>query len=307
MRSVSTVAVEQRVEPGWVRALYSVGRFHIVAIAALACLTFGWAFTGRYLWLAVGACALDWFLVNLLNRIVDLREDTANGIVGTGFVARHRRPLTVVAGVLGPASLVGTHLLAPALTPLRLGYHALGAVYNYRLLPARQRLKELYALKNTASDLGFLITCFGYPLAAVGGLDALRPDLGVPGLVLFGAFFFLFELSFEVIYDLRDVAGDREAGVRSFAVVHGVRGAVWIADALMLGSLVVLVAGYALGHVPWRLAVMGAAPAAQLVIYRRWLADGVQAKHCLQLTWLGALLLALYHGWILLGLPGVDG
>ncbi|MCA8923031.1 MAG: UbiA family prenyltransferase [Planctomycetes bacterium] len=301
----SSVVVEPPVEPGWVRALYSVGRFHIVAIAVLACLAFGWALIGSYPWLAAAACACDWFLVNLLNRIVDLREDEANGIVGTGFVARHRRLLLAGAALLGPASLAATHLLAPALTLPRLGYHALGLIYNYRVLPGRRRLKQLYALKNTASDLGFLITCFGYPLAIVG-VDALRPDVGLRGLLAFGAFFFLFELSFEVIYDLRDVAGDRAEGVASFAVVHGVAGAARLADALMLGSMVVLGVSYACGWVPWRLAVMLVAPAAQLVLYRPWLARGVRARDCLVLTWLGAILLALYLLWGALELPGVS-
>ena len=31
----------------------------------------------------------------------------------------------------------------------------------------------------------------------------------------------LFELSYEVLYDLRDVDGDRAAGVRTYPVVHG--------------------------------------------------------------------------------------
>jgi 4-hydroxybenzoate polyprenyltransferase len=288
-----------------VRALYSVGRFHIVAIAALAALTFGWAFTGRYLWGIPAVVALDWFLVNLLNRVVDLREDVANGIEGTGFVARHQLGIQILFVILLVGSLVGTHLLAPILTPLRLAYHALGLAYNLPLLPGKRRLKQLYFWKNTASDLGMLITCFGFPLAVTGGLGGLRPDLSLAGVVCFGLFFFLFELSYEVIYDLRDVAGDRAEDVRTYAVVHGVDGAARIANGLMLASVAVAAGGLLAGILPLRLACMAAAPLGQLVVVRRWLERGVSKTDCIRLTWVGVVLLALYHVWVALELPGV--
>ena len=53
----------------------SVSRLHIVAIAALGTFTFGWLFTGRHLPQLAAITAFDWFLVNLLNRVVDLPED----------------------------------------------------------------------------------------------------------------------------------------------------------------------------------------------------------------------------------------
>ena len=34
--------------------------------------SFGWIFTGEYPWLLAAVCAVDWFVVNLLNRVVDL-------------------------------------------------------------------------------------------------------------------------------------------------------------------------------------------------------------------------------------------
>ena len=69
----------------------SISRLHIVAIAALGTFTFGWIFTGQYPLLLAGICALDWFLVNLLNRVVDHEEDRANAITGAEFAWRNRR------------------------------------------------------------------------------------------------------------------------------------------------------------------------------------------------------------------------
>jgi 4-hydroxybenzoate polyprenyltransferase len=281
------------------RLAASVGRLHIVAIAALGTFTFGWLFTGSHPWALAAVCALDWFLVNLLNRVVDIPEDRANQIVGTDFVARHRRALVVLGFGMLAASFVATAILLPALTPLRVGYHALGLAYNWPLLPGRRRIKQLYFWKNTASAMGFMLTVFGYPLAVAGWG---RVDLST--VLWSAAFFFPFELSYEVIYDLRDAPGDRAAGVRTYPVVHGERGAVLVIDALLALSITALLVGWATGGLPWRIFVMIAAPVMQLVLYKRFVRRGVTSADCIGLTWLGAGLLVVYHLWSAAGLPG---
>ena len=282
--------------------LASVGRPHIVAIAILGTFTFAWLFRGEYLVVLPLLVGLDWFLVNLLNRVVDLREDTANGIAGTDLVARNRRAILVFGfGTLG-VSLVATAVLVPRLLPLRAAYHALGLAYNWPIRAGWRRLKQLYFFKNAASATGFLLTCFGYPLATAGGLAR---GITPVGIAVAGLYFFLFELSYEVIYDLRDAPGDALAGARTYPVVHGERGAVRIVDGLLAASLGVLAGGYAGGLVPWRIAAMGVAPILQLVLYKRALRRGITSAFCVGITWLGAALLGLYHGWVLLGLPGV--
>ena len=288
--------------------LASVSRLHIVAIGALGTFTFGWLFTGTYPWALAGICALDWFLVNLLNRVVDLKEDRENAIVGTDFVDRHRRALTVAGFVLLVGSLALVHLWFPAITVLRVAFHSLGLAYNWPLLPGRKRIKQLYFWKNTASATGFLLTVFGFPLAGVGwGLDAqkLAPGISLVAIAFTIGFFLLFELSYEVIYDLRDAPGDAAAAVRSYPVVHGTAGAVRIIDGLLAGSLGCLLFGYFGDALPWRIFIMFAAPLIQLVLYKRWLRRGIRADDCIKLTWLGAALLATYHLWIVAGLPGV--
>jgi 4-hydroxybenzoate polyprenyltransferase len=279
-------------------AAMSVGRMHIVAIAWLGALTFGWIFTGHRPWAAAAVCALDWFLVNLLNRVVDLEEDRVNRIAATDFVARHRRALTATGFALLFGSLVAVHLVLPALTPWRIGYHLLGAAYNWPLLPGRQRLKALYFWKNTASAAGFLITVFGYPLAAAGQ----RVDPGV--LVTAGAFFFLFELSYEVLYDLRDVEGDRAVGARTYPAVHGPRIGRLIAEALLATAALIMLVASLLGVVPWKVTVLGGGPLVQWGYLRLTAKRGVSSADCIRLTWLGALLLAVYQVWGAVGLPG---
>src|SRR6478609_4260509 len=209
----------------------TISRLHIVAIAALGTFTFGWLFSGAHLWLLSAVCALDWFLVNLLNRVVDLKEDAANGIRGTDFVARHRRAILIGGFALLIGSLIALAPVFPTVTPLRVAYHLLGFAYNWPLFPGGRRLKQLYFWKNTASATGFLITVFAYPIAAAG-----HARLSWSGILAAAAFFFLFELSYEVLYDLRDAPGDAAAAVHTYPVVHGERGAVRIIDVLLIAS-----------------------------------------------------------------------
>ena len=295
---------ERKTPLALVRDLLSIGRIHIVAIGALGTFTFGYLFTDRHLYGLAAVSGLDWFLVNWLNRVVDLKEDTVNGIRGTDLVGRSPRAFAIFGFSVLSASFVALHLVFPEITPLRAGYHALGLAYNYPFLPGKRRIKELYFWKNTASAVGFLITVFAYPLAVSGG--RFPQGITLPTILLAGLFFFTFELSYEVIYDLRDAPGDAQAGVRTYPVVHGENGAVRIIDGLLAGSAVLLVAGYASSLVPWRLFIMIAAPLIQLVVYKRALRRGITSATCIGLTWLGAGLLFTYHLWIHFRLPGAD-
>ena len=279
-----------------------------MAIGALGTFTFGWLFTGKWDLSLALICALDWFLVNLLNRVVDLNEDRINKITGVEFVDRYRREIMWFGFALLVGSFVGLHLVRPEITPLRIGYHTLGLAYNWPLFPGARRIKTLYFWKNTASAIGFLLTVFLYPLASAGwGMDPaqLAPEITPLTIALSGLFFLTFELSYEVIYDLRDAPGDAAAGVKTYPVVHGEAGAMRITDALIAVSALTLILGFAFGAVPWRIFVMILAPGLNYWFYKRAVARGITSKDCVNLTWIGAALLLAYHLWVVAGLPGV--
>ncbi len=286
--------------------LASIARLHIVAIGALGTLTWGFGLTGQYLPLLAVLSACDWFVVNLLNRVVDLDEDLHNGITGADVVARHRRRTVAVGVVVLVVSLLASAVFAPWTLLPRVAFHVLGVFYNWRLLPlpsGRRRIKELAFWKNLASATGFLLTCFVMPLVTA----PLAPDVTPAAVIVAGLFFVLFELSYEVLYDLRDVEGDRLVGVKTWPVLLGPRGGAAVAVGQMVGAFVVAVVGYGVGALPWHLAIMGAAPLLQLGIVGPRLPDRVTSSLCVGITWFGAFLLAAYHVWEALGLPGSRG
>ena len=274
--------------------LVAVLRLHIVLVAVFGSLVFGWLMTGRYLWWIGVVVALDWFLINLLNRITDLAEDLKNGIRGTAGVARRRSLVTGLSFAALFGSLIALHLVWPALTPWRVSVHLIGLGYNFKLVPTPRglsRFKELYFFKNTMSAVIFLHTCFAYPLALAGAEARTLPWPAVATLMIF---FFLFELTYEVLYDLRDLEGDRAEGVPTYPVVHGDATAVRIIDGLLAGAALALVVGLARGWLGVREGLMLFAPALQFFFYRARLSRGLTPRDCIVLTDLGSAQLVLF-------------
>lgn len=274
----------------------AITRFHILLIGAVAAIVFGWLMTGEYPW-AVGAIAgLDWFLINLMNRVTDLEEDRQNGIRGTERVARRRTAITIGSFALLVGSFVATHLVWPGLTPWRVAVQVIGLAYNYKLVPTPRgwsRFKEIYFFKNFGSSVLFVLTCFVYPLA-VAADDGVARIMDAPAIAALILFFIPFELTYEILYDLRDLEGDRAQGVPTYPVVHGVTRSRQIIDGLLLGASVVLLGAVLAGWLGVRELLMLVAPLVQLVLYRRWWARGLTPRDCIVLTHVGTAQLVLF-------------
>jgi 4-hydroxybenzoate polyprenyltransferase len=291
---------------GALRDALAIARYHILLVAMAASVAFGWILTGSRPWGVALVAGCDWFLVNLVNRITDLAEDLRNQIPGTERVARRKSALVVGSLALFAGSLAATHLVWPALTPWRLAVQAVGVAYNYRVIPAprgRTRFKEIYLLKNLMSAVLFVLTCFAYPLVVA----APWSDARLGALLALVGFFVPFELTYEILYDLRDLEGDRAEKIPTFPVVHGPRAACAIIDALLAGATAVIALGVALGVVGVRELLMVTAPAAQLAFYKSRVARGLTTRDCITLTHLGTAQLALFVAgtalWERAGLP----
>lgn len=282
----------------------TIARLHIVLIAMAATVVFGWLMTGRYLVAVALVAGVDWFVINLANRITDIREDLRNGIPGTERVARDKRAFAAIAWVALALSLAACAVVWPALLPARLLVQAVGLGYNYRVVPTPRgwsRFKELYFFKNFMSATLFVLTGFAYPL-----LVAPRV-MPWPAIAVLCAFFVAFELSYEILYDFRDLQGDREHAIPTYPVVHGPRTARRLMNGLLALSAAVLLAGLVLRWIGVREALMIAAPALQAALAYAWLNRGLQRRDCIALTHLGTVLLLVFLAgtavWLRLGLP----
>ena len=192
------------------------------------------------------------------------------------------------------------------LTLDRVIFHALGLGYSFRYVPTARglrRFKDLYVLKNSMSAVMFMLSVVGYPLLGRG--EPLT--MSVPGMVSVGLFFFLFEHSFEIIYDLRDADGDRAVGVPTYPVVHGLRVSARLVYALAAASIAVLIGARAASLVTTRELLMVVAPAAQIAFLHHRTPERVSRADCIGITYAGAAALVIYllgtALWARAGLP----
>lgn len=296
----------------------SILRLHIIAIAVMAALAFSRMLFGEVLVGVALLGGLDWLLINLLNRVSDVKEDIANQIRGTErLVGRHRLVLGAWIALFVGSTLVG-HLVAPELTVWRLAVQLVGVGYSYPIVPAWRggrlalaRFKDLYFFKNFMSAALFVTTCVGYGLwvkgAGADGAQRFEAGLSWESVLALIAFFVPFEITYEILYDLRDLEGDRLAGVPTYPVVHGVETSVRIIDALLVASAATLVIAVLRGALGVRELLMVLAPLIQVVYYKPRYRRGLTSGDCIRLTWVGAALLGVWllgtELWVAAGLP----
>ena len=273
----------------------SLFRPHIVAIAGLAAIVFGWVLGGRLAWVAGGLVAFDWCVLNLFNRIADVPEDERNGVSGTSYVRENAGLLMRVSFVALAVSLIGARPLGMPLLILRLIFHAGGFVYSFpTVIP---RVKEIFLVKNVFSGLLFILSVIGYPLAVSSSAVSWAEVAFLCG------FFLPLEVTYELIYDLRDVEGDAASGIVTLPIKWGEPRTRAFIELLLALSAAALLAGFLLGALRWRELVMIAAPLQQALVLRFWIPRTVSKRQAVGLTWLGAAQLASYVAWVLLGLP----
>ncbi len=287
-----------RSQSGFWPTLSSLCRPHIVAIAALAALVFGWLFDGAFQVAPPLLVGLDWFLLNLWNRLADIPEDRRNGVAGASFAASHRVALGWGAAAIFVLSLPVSARYGWPLLAFRLLFQAGGYVYSFKPT-ALPRLKEVYVVKNVASGLLFLISVFGYPLLAH---PATRAVSGVEVAWLM-AFFFPLEITYELLYDLRDVAGDRAEGIRTVPVAKGEAVTRRLIAWLLVASATALVVGFCTGSLAFAELIMVAAPIQQWILVRGPLRENVTQRGAVGATWLGAAQLLSFALWVAVGLP----
>jgi len=290
------------------REIASILRLHIIGVAVVGALVFGLLITGTYRFDLAVLAGADWLLINLLNRVTDLKEDLANDIRGSERVSHHLRTFVLVFSGLFASSFVISAIWWPELTWTRIIVQVIGVGYSVAIIPTPmglRRFKDIYFLKNFMSAVLFILTLFVYPWQANGWEVVLEG--GVEALFLLMVFFVSFELTYEILYDMRDLEGDRLAAVPTYPVVHGPHRARQIIDGLLLLSASVLLGGVFWGVVGVKEGLMLAAVVIQRLFYLPRYRRGLTREDCILVTHLGTALLLVYlvgtWAWAQAGLP----
>jgi len=313
-----------------------VARPHILAIVFASTLTYGWIFAEQHSLLIPLLAVWDWFIVNFTNKATDIEEDIANGITGAEAVAKHKRAMEAAMVAMIAGGLIAGWFVAPMLTPFRVVFTLIGLAYNYKLIPwwvsspsgrrfGFTRFKEMYFWKNFGSSMLFTLSVFLYPYFGLGMDTAIAGDFVHPATSVLGAdvlfahqpaypfwavlisigFFIPLELTYEILYDLRDVEGDTAEGVPTYPVAHGTATAKMIIYGLLAFSAVFPIAGALAGVLRLREWVVVAGILQQLILVRIY-AGGDRLpnqRECILITWIGAAQLMSYNIWVWIGLP----
>lgn len=161
------------------------------------------------------AMALSVLSVYLLNRTTDWAEDRIAQPTEAVSPTVHR-PVAGIAFLMA-AVAVGLTLTLRGPYLIHILFLLLGYLYSLPLPPRAWRLKQITGLKNLYPVLvgwiGFFYAMISRSPWFIGDSSALLRSLVYTGLLV---------LCYELLWDIRDVAGDGAAGIRTIPVVLGV-------------------------------------------------------------------------------------
>ncbi len=165
-------------------------------------------------WSLLLATFLSVFAVYCMNRLTDKEEDAVNSPERASFVDGHEKTISIIllfsyitAIILGISQSIYAMLIL--LFPL-----CAGVAYNIKLSPRIPRLKDILGVKNIITALSWAVGTTFLPFVGL-----FEPSL----IFICSLFYFFFMKSFinTVLYDIRDIDGDRENGIITIPVKIG--------------------------------------------------------------------------------------
>jgi len=157
------------------------------------------------------------FSIYSLDSIVDMNKDTINMPERHKFLS-DRKGLFLLCS-LTAYFLAGLILLQskPFALPIIFVPFAANAFYATKLPLLNFRLKDIPVMKNVVVAVAWGLTCTLLPAAYMIN----PPEMKTLGTVLY--FMLIMTFIAAVLYDVRDVKGDKETGVRTIPVIFGAR------------------------------------------------------------------------------------
>ena len=157
------------------------------------------------------ASSLAIFAIYSLNKLTDIKEDSVNVPDRAGFIEKNKRFVTWATIVSYIAALSLSFLQNPLSVFVILFPFCMGIVYSIKILGFR--LKDITGIKNIVVALPWAVIGTFLPLAI-----SFREFVVI--LLIFYLFFIKCFIN-TVLFDIRDIEGDRMSGVRTIPVVFG--------------------------------------------------------------------------------------
>ncbi|WP_372681813.1 4-hydroxy-3-methylbut-2-enyl diphosphate reductase [Desulfosarcina sp.] len=202
--------------------------------------------------------------MHLLNHLTGTAEDEYNDPERARFYARHRRLLSVLAIAAGGLGILCASAMGTVAFAILLIMSLLGLSYNLYLLPdgfgfRYRRIKDIPGSKT------FLIAL------AWGVVVALLPGItgkGTLTVAIGGVFIWATALVFArtAFFDLLDVQGDRIMGKETLPILLGNRKTAVLLKGTLVGCMILVAAGSAVGLVSGLGFFLTLCPAAMLIL-----------------------------------------
>ena len=153
------------------------------------------------------------FSVYSLNKLTDIKEDAINFPERLGFLAGRTRLILVYSLSAYSLAVVLVALEKPVAIPIIFIPLIANALYSSRLIPGLPRLKDIPFMKNLVVAISWALVCVLIPAAYSERLDTK--------VLLIICFMFLKSIINTILYDVRDVAGDKENGIITVPILLG--------------------------------------------------------------------------------------
>lgn len=182
------------------------------------------------------ACICQW------NRLTDVKEDALNCPDDLKDAQTKSGAIKVFCYAGGTIAILLALFTEPSwkLVGLVAFGAAVGYFYNTPLLPSwpHLRLKNLFIIKNLSSGAGWSLGLLVFPM--------LRAHTQPDGLFL-TAFVYMFAMvvTYEIMWDMRDIEGDALAGIRTLPIVLGINNARIYTAILQFFCLGIIISGLA--------------------------------------------------------------
>ena len=166
---------------------------------------------------ALFTCAIVFLIsysVYSLDKIADLDKDVINMPQRRGFLYGRKKLVLSSSLAAYLLAVLLTLFSTPVALPIVLIPIIANAFYGTKLLPGLPRLKDIPVMKNVVVASTWALITTLMPALSAGHLAAFN-------VVIVGYFMFVKTFVDTVLYDMRDVEGDRLNGVRTIPAMLG--------------------------------------------------------------------------------------